>query len=109
MSSPTRRGSSARRARATTARPEFVRGFVEWGAGPRAGQHLVQGAKALAALDGRFNVSTDDIREMAVPVLRHRVSTNFQAQSEGVDSTEIIRRLIKSVPEPDVKKYEGGR
>jgi MoxR-like ATPase len=89
--------------------PELVRSFVEWGAGPRAGQHLLQGAKALAALDGRFNVATDDVRAMAVPVLRHRVSTNFQAQSEGVDSTEIIRRLIKTVPEPDLKKYEGGR
>jgi MoxR-like ATPase len=87
--------------------PEFVKSLVEWGAGPRAGQHLIQGAKALAALDGRFNVATADIREMMIPVLRHRISTNFQAQSEGVDSTEIIRRLIKTVPEPDVKKYEG--
>ena len=85
--------------------PDFVKDFVEWGAGPRAGQHLIQGAKAIAALDGRFNVATDDIREMAVPVLRHRISTNFQAQSEGVDSIEIIRRLVSAVPEPDVAKY----
>ncbi len=86
--------------------PDFVKQLVEWGAGPRAGQHLIQGAKALAALDGRFNVAADDIREMAVPVLRHRLSVNFQAQSEGVDATEIIRRLVRSTPEPDVRKYE---
>jgi MoxR-like ATPase len=88
------------------ATPDFVREFVEWGAGPRAGQHLIQGAKAVAALDGRFNVATDDIREMAVPVLRHRVSVNFQAQSEGVDSMAVIRRLVESVTEGDVSKYE---
>jgi len=86
--------------------PGFVKDFVEWGAGPRAGQHLIQSAKAIAALDGRFNVATDDIREMAMPTLRHRISTNFQAQSEGVDSTEIIRRLVETVAEPDVSKYQ---
>jgi len=88
------------------ASPDYVKKLVEWGAGPRAGQHLIQGAKAIAALDGRFNVAIDDIREMSVPVLRHRVSVNFQAQSEGVDSTEIIRRLVNSLPEGDVSKYE---
>jgi len=88
------------------AAPAFVKDFVEWGAGPRAGQHLLMGAKAIAALDGRFNVAADDVREMAVPVLRHRISTNFHAQSEGVDSTAIVRRLVESVPEPDIKKYE---
>jgi len=86
--------------------PDFVREFVEWGVGPRAGQHLIQAARAIAALEGRFNVATDDIRQMAVPVLRHRISTNFQAQSEGVDSTEIVRRLVATVGEPDVSKYE---
>ncbi len=87
--------------------PGFVNDFVEWGVGPRAGQHLIQAAKAIAALDGRFNVATDDIRAMAVPVLRHRISTNFQAQSQGVDATEIIRRLVDTVSEPEVAKYEG--
>ena len=86
--------------------PAFVSALVEWGAGPRAGQHLIQASKALAALEGRFNVSTGDIREMAVPVLRHRVSTNFQAQAEGVDSTQVIKRLLVEVSEPDVSKYE---
>ncbi|MCD6404774.1 MAG: AAA family ATPase, partial [Planctomycetes bacterium] len=68
-------------------------------------QHLLQGAKALAAMEGRFNVATADIRQMSVPVLRHRVSTNFQAQAEGVDSTQIIKRLLVEVEEPDVSKY----
>ncbi len=86
--------------------PAFVSALVEWGAGPRAGQHLIQATKALAAMEGRFNVSTSDIRDMAVPVLRHRISTNFQAQAEGVDSTEIIRRLVVEVAEPEVSKYE---
>ncbi len=85
--------------------PAFVASLVEWGAGPRAGQHLLQGAKALAAMEGRFNVATADIREMSVPVLRHRISTNFQAQAEGVDSTQIIKRLLVEVEEPDVSKY----
>src|SRR5262249_16296315 len=63
--------------------PEFVKKLVDWGAGPRAGQFLIQGGKAFAALDGRFSVAIDDIRKAAAPVLRHRVSTNFQAQAEG--------------------------
>jgi len=86
--------------------PAFVSAFVEWGAGPRAGQHLVHAAKALAAMEGRFNVSTSDIRAMAPSVLRHRISTNFQAQAEGVDSTHVINRLLMEVAEPDVSKYE---
>jgi len=86
--------------------PEFVRTFVDWGAGPRAGQHLVLGAKVLAAMDGRFNVSVEDVRSVAVPVLRHRIACNFQAQAEGVDSVQIVRRLLDEIPEPDVKKYE---
>ncbi len=87
--------------------PDFVKELVDWGAGPRAGQFLVLGAKALAALDGRFHVSTQDIREIAIPVLRHRISTNFQAQAEGMSSDDIIRRLIETVPEPEVKKWQG--
>ena len=86
--------------------PEAVRKMVDWGAGPRAGQHLVVGAKAMAAMDGRFNVSTGDIRTVAVPVLRHRVACNFQAQAEGIDSVRIVNILLDEIPEPDVKKYE---
>ena len=85
--------------------PEFVRKMVDWGAGPRAGQYLILGAKAFAAMEGRFTVSTDDIRRVAVPVLRHRIGCNFAAASEGVDSVSIVHRLLQAVPEPDVPKY----
>jgi len=86
--------------------PDFVRKMVDWGAGPRAGQHLILGAKVMAAMDGRFNVSLDDVRNVAVPVLRHRIACNFQAQAEGVDSVRIVGLLLDEVPEPDVRKYE---
>jgi MoxR-like ATPase len=86
--------------------PKFVKEFVDWGAGPRAGQFLIAGAKAIAAMDGRPAVTLDDVRKVAVPVLRHRISTNFQAQAEGIDSVAVVRRLIETVPEPSVPKYE---
>ena len=85
--------------------PSVVRDFVDWGAGPRAGQFLINGGKALAAMDGRFSVSTEDIRRIAVPVLRHRVSTNFQAQAEGLTTEDIIERLIAETPEPEIPKF----
>jgi MoxR-like ATPase len=89
--------------------PEFVRKLVDWGAGPRAGQFLILGGKAMAAMDGRFSVAVDDIRKVAVPVLRHRVSTNFQAQAEGKTSEDIIHQLLNVVGEPEVAKYEKRR
>ena len=85
--------------------PELVRNYVEWGAGPRAGQYLVLGAKALALIEGRFNVSCNDVRAIARPVLRHRMFTNFNADSEGITVEDIIRRLVQSVPEPGEKDY----
>jgi len=85
--------------------PNFVREMVDWGAGPRAGQYLLLGAKAFAVMDGRFNIAIDDIKAMAVPVLRHRVYTNFRAQAEGIDSVEVTRRLLKLASEPPVAKY----
>ena len=85
--------------------PAFVREFVEWGVGPRGGQLLILGAKALAAVAGRPAVSAADVRRAAVPALRHRVATNFQAQAEGIDSVAIVRRLLESIPEPKVPKY----
>jgi MoxR-like ATPase len=88
------------------ASPEFVRKLVDWGAGPRAGQYLVAGAKAVAAMDGRPNVTINDVRKIAVPVLRHRVSTNFQAQAEGMATEDIIRKLVEDVPEPNIPRYE---
>jgi MoxR-like ATPase len=85
--------------------PDFVKKMVDFGAGTRAGQFLVQGAKAMAALDGRFSVAIDDIKKVALPVLRHRVSTNFQAQAEGKTSEDIIAQLLQVVGEPEPAKY----
>ncbi len=85
--------------------PEMVREMVDWGAGPRAGQFLISGGKAIAAMDGRFTVSVEDIRKVAVPVLRHRISTNFQAQANGVTSETIIAHLIEKIPEPQIPKF----
>ncbi len=100
----------ARLVRATRPRdasaPKFVKELVDWGAGPRAGQFLIQGGKALAAMDGRFSVAIDDVRRVAIPVLRHRVSANFQAQAEGMTTENIIERLIEQVPTPEVEKFE---
>jgi MoxR-like ATPase len=87
--------------------PDFVRELVDWGAGPRAGQFLIHGGKALAAMDGRFSVAIDDIRKVAVPVLRHRVSTNFQAQAEGMSTEDVIQRLLDEIPTPDIPKFSG--
>jgi MoxR-like ATPase len=86
--------------------PEFVRKLVDWGAGPRAGIYLIQGGRAMAAMDGRFSVAIDDIKKVAIPVLRHRISTNFQAQAEGKSSEDVILQLLKVIGDPDVEKYE---
>lgn len=85
--------------------PEFVRELVDWGAGPRAGQFLIQGGKALAALDGRFSVSIEDVKRITIPVLRHRLSTNFQAQAEGLSTEDVIHRLMDLIPEPKITKF----
>ena len=86
--------------------PKFVKDLIEWGAGPRASQFLIRGGKAPAAMDGRLNVSIQDIRDVALPVLRHRLAANFQAQSEGVSTPDLIRKLLEAVPEPDVQAFE---
>ena len=88
------------------ASPKFIKELVDWGAGPRAGQYLIAGAKAMAAMDGRPSVAIADIRKVAIPVLRHRISTNFQSQAEGLKAEDIITRLIAEIPEPEVPKYE---
>jgi MoxR-like ATPase len=80
--------------------PDFVKKMLAWGAGPRAAQYLVLGAKARALLKGRVAVHAADVRAMAKPVLRHRVFTNFNADAEGVDTDQIIERLVAAVPEP---------
>ena len=85
--------------------PPFVKQMIDWGAGPRAGQYLILGAKAMAAMDGRFSVAIDDIKKVAIPVLRHRLSANFQAQAEGKTSDDIVQKLLETVAEPEVPKY----
>lgn len=86
--------------------PPFINDFVDWGAGPRAGQFLIMAGKAMAAMDGRFSVAIDDIRKVAIPVLRHRLSVNFQAQAEGKTADDIIAQLLKTVPEPEIPKFK---
>lgn len=79
--------------------PAFVKEQLSWGAGPRASQALILCAKAHAALSGRANVSCNDVRRNALPVLRHRVSMSFMAEAEGVTADNVIQRLLKEVPE----------
>ena len=78
--------------------PDFITKYVSWGAGPRASQYLILGAKARAMLKGRAYVSTDDVKAVAAPVLRHRIVTNFNAEADGVTSDEIVRRLTALIP-----------
>jgi MoxR-like ATPase len=80
--------------------PAYVKQLIDWGAGPRAGQNLIAGGKALAAMDGRFAVDPADIQKIATPVLRHRIAANFQAQAEGMTTDDIIARLLKDIPIP---------
>jgi len=79
--------------------PAFINEWLTWGAGPRAAQYLVLGAKAHAVLDGRLNVSCEDVRKIAHPVLRHRLFTNFNADAEGVGPDQVIDKLLSTVPE----------
>jgi MoxR-like ATPase len=78
--------------------PDFIREFVAWGAGPRASQYLILAGKARALLKGRYHVSTEDIRQVALPVLRHRIVTNFNAEAEGIKSDAIVKKLIDYIP-----------
>jgi len=86
--------------------PQFIKDLIDFGAGPRAGQNLILAGKAMAAMDGRYSVSLDDIRKVAIPVLRHRISTNFQAQAEGQTNDSLIKRLMAEIKEPETPKYE---
>jgi MoxR-like ATPase len=79
---------------------DYIKKWVAFGASVRAAQYLVLGAKARALTAGRYHVSFDDIRDLAHPVLRHRIITNFHAQSEGVTTDAIVDRLLESVPLP---------
>jgi MoxR-like ATPase len=99
----------ARLVRATrpkdAAAPDFVKKMVDWGAGPRAGQFLIMGAKAIAAFENRPSVGVEHIKKVAVPVLRHRLSVNFQAQAEGKTTDDIIVQLLNTVPGLEAEKY----
>jgi MoxR-like ATPase len=77
--------------------PELVSKYVNWGAGPRASQTLILGAKARAILDGRYTVSIDDIKTLAYPALRHRIILNFHAEAEGIDTNQVITQLINNL------------
>ncbi len=78
--------------------PPFVDEYVGWGAGPRASQYLILAGKARALLKGRYHVSTEDIRQVALPVLRHRIVTNFNAEAEGIKSDTIVKKLMDFIP-----------
>jgi MoxR-like ATPase len=80
--------------------PEFVKNWLAWGAGPRAAQYLILGAKARAIIHARFAVTAEDIRVMVYPVLRHRLFTNFNADAEGIDVDQIIEKILGVVKEP---------
>jgi MoxR-like ATPase len=79
---------------------DFIKEYVNWGASPRAAQYLVLAGKARALLHGRFNVSVEDVQALAYPVMRHRILTNFHAESQRITTEEIIRRLLEIVPTP---------
>jgi len=81
--------------------PDFVKNWVNWGAGPRASQYLILAAKTRAILDGRPTPGPEDIRFAAYPVLRHRIVTSFNAEADGVDSLEVIRKSLEIVKTPD--------
>ncbi len=83
-----------------------MRELVDWGAGPRAGQFLIHGGKALAAMEGGSAWRSTTSRRSPTPVLRHRISTNFQAQAEGMNSESIIERLLAEIPAPEIPKFE---
>ncbi len=89
----------------TAGAPQFIKDNVFCGAGPRAAQFLILGAKARAVVHGRINVSCEDVRSLAAPVLRHRIFTNFTADSEGIKPDDLIKQLLISIPEPDHNEY----
>jgi MoxR-like ATPase len=89
--------------------PQVTKTYVSTGAGPRAGQYLILAAKAMAILEGRIHVSCADIKRAAPPVLRHRILTNFAADSEGLTPLSIVKKLLEEVPEPGPEAYSTPR
>ena len=84
-----------RNSRPAAGSPDFIRQYTRWGAGPRASQFLILGAKTRALLDGRTTPNIDDVKAIAIPVLRHRIVTNFAAEAENIDTVPIINRLLE--------------
>jgi len=82
-----------------------VQELVDWGAGPRAGQNLINGGKALAAMDGRFSVAIDDVKRIAIPVLRHASAPTSKPRPEGMTNEDIINRLPQRDQRSDVPKF----
>lgn len=83
--------------------PQLTKDYVEWGAGPRASQYLVLGAKALALMDGRISPEVADVRAVALPVLQHRVITNYRATGAGKKPHDIVEGLLRTVKEKEYK------
>ncbi len=76
------------------ASPKFIKDWINWGAGPRASQYLVLAAKTRAVMQGRFTPNIDDIRDSMLPVLRHRIITNFSAEADGIKSIDVIEKIL---------------
>jgi len=89
--------------------PDFIKNYVSWGAGPRASQYLILGAKARAVLHGRPYVSTEDVLAVARPVLRHRIITNFNAEAEGIKADDIVKRLADLIPHDASRLDKSGK
>ena len=89
--------------------PDYINEFVSWGAGPRASQNLILGARARAMLQGRTLVTKDDVCAVAKPVLRHRIVTNFNAEAENITADEIVDRLANTIDQAQSKGLSGGR
>jgi len=78
---------------------DYIRNWVSWGVGPRASQYMILGAKTKAILDGRYTPACEDVRTVALPVLRHRIVTSFNAEADGVGTFEIVQKLLNDVKE----------
>jgi len=87
--------SLVRKTRPDNTDNDFIKKYIDYGAGPRASQYLILGAKAKAAVDGRFTPDIDDVKSVAISVLRHRIVSNFNAEAENISTSDIIQELIK--------------
>jgi len=76
---------------------QFIKDWISWGAGPRASQYLILGAKTRSILTGRYTPTIDDIRAVAQPVLRHRIVTNFNAEADGIKADDVVKKLLATI------------